>query len=178
MNIYPERSRADVECPRELEVVNTVLTGRWPDRADEALVAHASGCETCREIAQVSMLLREDADHSRFDVHVPAAGQVWWRAAVRARLESTHAAARPMRWMHAITGAVVLGGVLAAITAVWPMLPGLWRAVRGIQVDLVPSAEVAVAIGNGLAQSMMVGVIAAALLIIAPLALYLVLSDE
>ena len=61
-------------------------TGRTA--CDEALVAHAGNCATCREVASVSLLLREDSEHSRFDMHVPAAGQVWWRAAVRARLES------------------------------------------------------------------------------------------
>ena len=71
------------------------------------------------------MLLHEDVDHARIDVIVPAAGQIWWRAAVRARLESTHAAARPMTWMHGITGAIVIGAMLAVVTAVWPMIPEL-----------------------------------------------------
>ena len=104
------------DCPREQDVVNAVLGGTWPDRCDDSLVAHAAHCGTCREVAQVSMLLHEDVDHARIDVIVPAAGQIWWRAAVRARLESTHAAARPMTWMHAITGAIVLGVFLAAVT--------------------------------------------------------------
>jgi hypothetical protein len=169
-------SRTD--CPREQEVVNAVLRGRWPAGCDEALVAHAAHCVTCREVAQVSLLLHEDVDQARIDVIVPAAGQVWWRAAVRARLESTQAAARPMSWMHAITGAIVLGAVLAAITAVWPMLAGLWRAVRSIPLDVLPSADVAVAIGSGLAQSLVIGLVAAALLVVAPLAVYFALSDD
>src|SRR5690349_19767616 len=76
----------DPECGREQKVVNAVLAGAWPHRCDENLVAHAQVCEVCREVASISVLLRDDLDASRIDVHVPAAGQVWWRAAVRARL--------------------------------------------------------------------------------------------
>ena len=73
------------ECPQEQLVVNAVLAGAWPHRCDDDLVAHAAACEVCREVAAVAVLLRDDLDSSRIETHVPAAGQVWWRAAVRAR---------------------------------------------------------------------------------------------
>jgi len=170
-------SRA-IECPREQEVVNAILAGAWPHRCDDALVSHAASCEVCKEVASVSLLLREDVDQSRIEVHVPAAGQVWWRAAVRARLESTQAAARPMTWMHAITGAIVLGVFLSGLTAVWPLLPAGVGTVRDAANRFLPSAEVTSAIAGGLAQSVVVGLVAGAVLIITPLALYVVLSDD
>lgn len=166
------------DCPREQDVVNAVLGGAWPARCDESLVAHAAHCVTCREVAQVSMLLQDDVDHARVEVIVPAAGQIWWRAAVRARLESTHAAARPMTWMHAIAGAIVLGVFLAAVTAVWPMLPGVINIIRGFGLEVFPSPEVAKAIAGGLAQIAGLAIIAAALMVIAPLALYFALSGD
>lgn len=169
------------ECPQEQLVVNAVLAGRWPHGCDEALVAHAHTCPVCREVSSVAVLLREDLESSRIDVHVPAAGQVWWRAAVRARLESTQAATRPMTWMHAITAATVLGVFLAAITAMWPRLPGVISAIRSVSSDLWPSPAVTSAIAGGLAQSAtigLVGLIAAALLLLAPLAVYFALSDD
>jgi hypothetical protein len=166
------------DCPREQDVVNAVLGGHWPDRCDESLVAHAARCVTCREVAQVSVLLHEDVDHARVDVIVPAAGQIWWRAAVRARLESTHAAARPMTWMHAITGAIVLGVFLAGLTAVWPMVPGVLTMMRAVTSELLPSPEVTSALAGGLAMSAGVGIVAAAILIVTPLALYFALSDD
>jgi len=166
------------DCPHEQLVVNAVLTGRWPEGCDTSLVAHSKECATCREVANVSLLLREDNDHSRFEMHVPAAGQVWWRAAVRARLESTHAATRPITWMHGITGAIVLGVMLAAVTALWPMMPDVMNVVRAIGRDYLPSPEVATALAGGLRQSLMIGAIAAALLVLTPLALYFVLSDD
>ena len=170
--------QSPAECPHEQQVVNAVLAGKWPHGCDDSLVSHASSCEACREVASVSVLLREDIDQSRIEVHVPAAGQVWWRAAVRARLESTQAAARPMGWMHAITGAVVLGVFLAIVTAVWPMVPGVVQTLRTASADLFPRTEVATAIAGGLAQTVMIGVIAGALLLLAPLAVYFVLSDD
>jgi hypothetical protein len=166
------------DCPREQDVVNAVLGGAWPDRCDDSLVAHAAHCVTCREVAQVALLLQDDVDHARIEVMVPAAGQIWWRAAVRARLESTHAAARPMTWMHAITGAIVLGVFLAAMTAVWPMLPGAFNMIRGLGMEVFPSTEVARAIAGGLTQIAGLAVIAAALMVIAPLALYFALSGD
>jgi len=176
-DVYGSQRRA-VDCPHEQQVVNAVLAGAWPHRCDEALVAHASACEICREVSVVAVLLREDVDHARIDVHVPAAGQVWWRAAVRARLESTQAAARPMTWMHAITGAIVLGMLLAVLTAAWPMLPAALSAVRTVANGFVASADVTTAIAGGLFQSVMVGLVAAAFLVVAPLALYFVLSGD
>ena len=166
------------DCPREQDVVNAVLGGRWPDRCDESLVAHAAGCVTCREVAQVSVLLHEDVDHARIDVIVPAAGQIWWRAAVRARLESTQAAARPMTWMHAITGAIVVGVFLAALTAVWPMVPSVLKMIRAVGSELLPSPEVTSALAGGLAMSALAGVVAAAIMIVTPLAVYFALSDD
>jgi hypothetical protein len=167
-----------IDCAYEQLVVNAVLSGRWPHGCDDTLVAHARECVTCREVANVSLLLRDDSDHARFEMHVPAAGQVWWRAAVRARLESTQAVSRPITWMHGITGAIVLGVLLAAITALWPMMPDAMNIVRSIGREYLPSPEVATALAGGLRQSLLIGSIAAALLILTPLALYFVLSDD
>jgi hypothetical protein len=167
-----------LDCPNESGVVHAVLSGSWPHACDEALVAHANDCVTCREVASVSILLCEDSSSSRLETPIPAAGQVWWRAAVRARLESTHAAARPITWMHAITAAIVIGVMLAGVTAVWPMLPELMSTIKTMGRDYLPSPEVASALAGGLRQSLLIGSIAAALLILTPLALYVALSDD
>lgn len=167
-----------VECVREAEVVNAVLRGAWPHRCDDTLVAHTVECETCREVAAISALLRDDGDRARHEIHVPAAGQVWWRAAVRARLESTHAAMRPMTWMHAITGAVALGLMLAVLTMAWPMVAPAADRLWLFAVAFFPTAEAASAVADSVRQSLLLGLIAAAFLLLAPLALYFVLSDD
>ena len=167
-----------IGCPHEQVVVNAVLSGAWPHRCDDALVAHALQCESCREVAGLAALMREDRDHARGEVVVPAAGQVWWRAAVRARLESTQAATRPMTWMHAITAAIAAGVVLAAVTVAWPYVPGVADRTWAIGADLVRNTHVASAIADGLGLTLILGVFAAAFLALGPLALYLVLSDD
>jgi hypothetical protein len=166
------------DCPTEPFVVNAVLSGRWPHDCDETLVAHARGCVMCRDVANVSLLLREDSEYSRFEMHVPAAGQVWWRAAVRARLEGTTAASRPITWMHGITAAIVAGVLLAVVTTVWPMLPGAIDIVKTSARQLFPSAEMAGAVAGALQRSLLIALVAAVLLVLAPLALYFVLSDD
>ena len=166
------------DCRHETAVVNAVLSGSWPDGCDESLVAHAKECGTCREVASVSILLREDSEYSRIEAHIPAAGQVWWRAAVRARLESTHAATRPLTWMHGITAAVVVGVMLAALTALWPILPGAFATVWTVTKDVLPNPQLTLAIGSGLKLSLMLGLAAAVLMLLAPLALYFVFSGD
>lgn len=169
---------SSLDCPRETAVVHAVLSGSWPHGCDESLVAHAKDCATCREVASVSILLREDSEYSRIEAHIPAAGQVWWRAAVRARLESSHAAARPIAWMHGITAAIVLGAVLAAVTALSPVMPGALTTAWSFARDFFPNPQVASAIGDGLRMSLLLGLIGAALMLLAPLALYFVFSDD
>lgn len=166
------------ECLHEPIVVEAVVSGQWPARADDALVAHALECEVCSEVAALAALIHDDHERSRFDVHVPAAGQVWWRSAIRARLESTHTAMRPMTWMHAVTAAFTLGILLAALTAAWPILTPLADRAWEIAVGYFPNADVAAALASGLRQMAMVGVIAVAVLVAAPLAVYYVLSGD
>jgi hypothetical protein len=80
--------------------------------------------------------------------------------------------------MHAITGAIVVGVFLAALTAVWPMLPRVMNVVRTVGSGILPSPEVTSALAGGLAMSAGVAIVAAAILIIAPLALYFALSGD
>ena len=165
-------------CTCEARVVAAVLDGAWPHHADDDLIAHAAQCAACREVAAIADAISDDHERARYEVRVPAAGQVWWRSAIRARLESTHAATRPITWLHGITGAIAAGVLLALLSVAWPMIGPLatraWTAI----VPLFPSAEVAAALAGGLRLSLMLGLAAAAVIVLAPLALYFALSDE
>ena len=168
-----------LECPQEELVVRAVLSRAWPTGCDEALVAHAAECHVCGEVAGIASLMREDSEDARVEIQVPAAGQVWWRAAVRARLESTHASTRPMTWMHGITAAVMIGVVLAAMTLAWPYLPGAAESAWTVARGFFPNSEVASAVGWGLRQSVLLGLVAVGFLVLAPLAVvYLVISGD
>ncbi|MBM3809886.1 MAG: hypothetical protein FJW22_17085 [Acidimicrobiia bacterium] len=73
---------------------------------------------------------------------------------------------------------MVLGVFLSGLTAVWPLLPAVVGTARDTANRFLPSVEVTSAIADGLAHSVVVGLVAAAVLIITPLALYVVFSDD
>jgi hypothetical protein len=166
------------ECVREQEVVNAVLSGAWPEEAGAELTAHASDCAICGEVATVATLVREDHEQARRVVQVPAAGQVWWRAAVRARLERAQAATQPMTLLHGITAACMAGVALAAVTLAWPSIAGGAAWVKGQLLDTTPDGDMAGLVTMALGQSLVLGLVAAVCLVVAPVVLYFALSDE
>ncbi len=166
------------ECTHEPPIVEAVMSGSLPRHADPALVAHADSCQVCGEVALIATLIHDDHERSRYEAHVPAAGQVWWRSAIRARLESTQSAVRPITWLHAVTGAIAIGALLAMLTAAAPLLSPLTERAWAVAVGFFPNAEVAAALASGLRLSAMLGVLGAAFLVLAPLAVYFALSRE
>jgi hypothetical protein len=85
---------------------------------------------------------------------------------------------RPIGWLHAVTGAIAVGVLLAVFTVAWPFLVPMADRVWLMVVGLFPNAEVASALASGLRLSAMFGLLAAALLLLAPLALYFALSGD
>ena len=173
------------ECPCEQDVINAIVSGRWPDRCDESLCAHAAECAVCKELVEVTSVMRLDLDGLEEEISLPSAGQVWWRAAIRARLEASQRVARPMSWIFGISLACAAGLAIAVIQLLWSPVhlawgtpgPGSWAALFGLGEmsrllptvrDLTPLTIAAVAVLLG----------AAACLLLAPLALYFALSDE
>lgn len=166
------------ECAHEAEVVAAVVGRRW-ESCDEGLRMHAAGCEICRDVVAVSSLLASDEASVRHDVHVPAAGQVWWRSAVRARLEATHAAARPLTWLHGIAGACALGLAWAMIGVAWPSIREVasWVATWTLGADS-GFGDVAALVTAAVQKSLPLAFVITACLVLAPVALYFALSDD
>ena len=73
-------------CRFEADVLAAVAAGSW-DHAPEELKAHVTTCGTCSDLALVSQLLKTDHAAMVAEANVPSAGQVWWRAQMRARQE-------------------------------------------------------------------------------------------
>lgn len=165
-------------CPHEEQVVNAVLSGSWPDAADRELTTHAAQCEICGEVATVATLLRQEHEHARRDVQVPAAGQVWWRAAVRARLEAAQASTQPMTWLHGITAACTLGVTVAILSITWPSIAQGAGWIKAQLMNTAPNGEVAGLVSMALGQSLVLALVAAAFLVLAPVVVYLALSDD
>ena len=161
--------RTPSECPFEVAVAGAVIGGRWLLDSASELRTHAQGCAFCADIVQVAMIFRSEQDAAR-QVRVPAAGQVWWRATVRARMEAAQAAARPITWLQGTAGAAVAGLICAMVVMMWSPLRAAARSALTVVVSFEPgvldaAAPVLAALRNSL--PLMLGV--AACVVLAPL---------
>lgn len=166
------------ECRFEEDVVQAVLSGGWPESVSDELRTHGYNCSVCCEVVNVAVMLRQDGERSRREVQVPAAGQVWWRAAIRARMEQAQASTRPMTWLHGITGACVVGIALAVLGIAWP---SVMSAASWLWSQLVTSAagsEAGGLVAMAVNQTVIIGLIVGACVLVAPVVLYLALSDD
>ena len=85
------------ECARETEIVDAIAAGQWPDAAPAALRAHAASCPICADLALAASALHDDAAvANQAPMALPSAGQVWWRAELRARHEAAQLVQRPV----------------------------------------------------------------------------------
>lgn len=163
------------ECRHEFEVAALVRAGRWPGACEPGLRAHVADCAECREAVAIAELLLE-ADRGA-EVHVPSAAQMWWRLAVRARLEREQAAARPVVWLQGIAAACGVGVVLTALGQVGPVLSGAAASVASRVTATVPAALPAVDLA---ARIPTLVVVAGALVLVGlgTTAVYLWVADE
>jgi len=163
------------ECRHEFEVAALVQAGRWPDACEPELRAHVSACAECREAVTIAELLLE-ADRGA-EVRVPSAAQMWWRLAVRARLEREQAAARPVVWLQGIAAACGAGVVLTVLGELGPVLSGAAASVSGRVTAAVPAALPAVDLA---ARVPSLVAVAGALVLagLATTAVYLWVADE
>ena len=167
------------ECRHEHDVVAAVLSGRWPHGCDEELRSHVAGCGVCRGVTTIAALLREDQSASLSGVRVPAAGQVWWRAAIRARVEAAHTASRPLTWMQSLAAAAVAGLAIALFSVVWPLVREVASRATTLVTSMSPgTAEVASLFATVMQQTLPLLLLAGAFAILTPIALYFALSDK
>ena len=158
------------ECIHEVEVVEAVSCGRWPEQCGEELRSHVSACEICTEVVEVSLAMHEAYDEAAQAAHVPSAGLVWWRAELRARRDAVRTAERPIKVVHAFAGACGIGIVAAFLTQLSPLFRGALTRLTGIHISDLSGAL--------LQQNLPITLTFGVLLILAPIALYLVFSDK
>lgn len=107
------------ECRHEGDVVAAVTGGQWPSAVDPALREHVASCPVCAEVLQVAETMTAIELETLADTRLPAAGQVWWRAQVRARHEAAAVAARPVMVAQAVGAAAALGLVAGVVSWQW-----------------------------------------------------------
>lgn len=162
------------ECPREQDVLEAVASGTWPTQAAVSLRAHAATCDVCRDVVEVAQFLREDGAVLGAEVRVPSAGAVWWRAQVRARAEAEQAAMRPMLVAAACGATVLVALMAAAVTLGLPWVDAWMADSLAVLARLQPTVSVSGDLVRGALERWLVPlVLAAVLLVAAPVALYL-----
>jgi hypothetical protein len=124
-------------CPRESEVIAAIAAGRFAAAAE--LREHADGCVACAEARDMAETMRALERETLDDVRLPSAGQVWWRAQLRARREAQQAAARPVMIAQGLGAAVILGLIAAVLSWQWPLIAqvaGAWVRQPLVSLDL------------------------------------------
>ena len=162
-----------LECCREGEVIEAIVSHRWPDRAADDLRGHVAQCAICADVASVAGALREDYESAcESAAGLPPADLVWFRSQARARAEATRQAGRPIAIMQAIglAGATAVISALIGVVAYW-----VWQ--RADWFTIMPSVAMPGLDTMGFAVR---GVLLAIglWLLLAPVAVYLVASDD
>ena len=106
-----------IECNREIEIVDTITSGRWPAGCTEELQLHAESCPVCRDVVRVALALTQDRSDALQAVRIPSAGLVWWRSEMRARRDAVNKANRPLQIVECIAALCVI--VAAAALFRW-----------------------------------------------------------
>lgn len=156
-----------VECPREGDVLDALASARWPNRVDRELADHIASCAICTDVVAVASAIREDHDAAWQEANVPSSGQMWWRAEMRARQDAVREAARPVTIAQGVAVVLALAVAAAAGWFAWPSVHGYFADMTLAQTPAFLSPmfiPLAVAMG--------------ALLVAAPVALYVVLSEK
>jgi hypothetical protein len=120
-------------------------------------------CPECGPLVALAAEICREYDDTRKDARVPTPEIVWWRAQMRARQDASRAAARPIVFTQAIAIAALIG--LLASVATRLTLPAIsWTDMTPALVASLPLLRFAV--------------IAAVLLVAAPVAVYFALSRD
>jgi len=151
-------------CSRESEILDALMTGRWPNACEDELHAHAQSCALCADLVLVATAITNDVP----EAHVPTSGVVWWRMQRRDREEAARAASRTITIVQA-------SSILAAIAVVLTILGGVsamsasWRSGIAHALQLLNSLP-----QWGLPLLLTLALVLAA----APVALYFAMREE
>lgn len=118
-----------LHCEHEADVAAAV-TREQVEALDPVLRTHVSECAVCREVADIAGALRALEAETTGAADIPGAGQVWWRARMRARADAQRIAARPVLFAQAIAAASVLGILAAVVSFNWEHLQTAASAIR------------------------------------------------
>jgi hypothetical protein len=158
---------SETDCLHEEDVEEAVLSGRWPAGCDADLVAHAMSCVICSDVIAVAGAICEAGSQACAEARIPPAGLMWWRAQLRARHDVAESVGRPITCIHAVAGAVAAGLFFTLGGLLWPWL----RA----SIEWIDAVSRTAEIGSFWVP---IGLAIGAWLVLAPVVMLIVLSDD
>jgi predicted anti-sigma-YlaC factor YlaD len=105
------------ECEFESEVLAAALQGRWPERVDPQLRAHAAACRACSDVAAIAGAIEDSRKEISAQAVIPNSGRVWWLAQLRARREAAESANRPLTAVQIVAFVCAAGLLVACLRA-------------------------------------------------------------
>jgi len=165
------------ECEREQDVLDAVAAGRWPDRCDNDLRAHVTSCAVCADLASVAAAVVDDRDVASSEARLPSAGLVWWRARLRAREDDAREAGRPVAFIQGVAASVAVWLIVSIVRAVPAGYLSEWRSwlIGSFPRFTLTMADVTRVTAT---VPVVVFVLVAVWLILAPVAIYFAAADE
>jgi hypothetical protein len=165
------------QCEREQDVLDVVSSGGWPGRCDEELRVHVNACVVCSDLADVAAAVIDDRDAAWSQARVPSAGIVWWRAQLRAREDAARAAGRPVAFIQGVAASVALWLIVSLVRALPTGYVSNWQtwissALPSFTFTLADVARVTAAV------PLVVFILVAVWLVLAPVAIYFAAADE
>ena len=177
MSARVERLRApaplEVECPRESDVLDALASARWPNRVERELADHVASCAVCQDVITVASAIQTDHDWTWREANVPSSGQMWWRAEMRARQEAIRDASRPVTVAQGMAVLFALVVVVVGGWFTWPSIHGLFSALSSGDAQ---STTASTAFASPLFMSIALAM--GAFLVLAPIAIYFVMSEK
>jgi hypothetical protein len=165
-----------VECPREQDVIDALVSERWPGRVAEDLRGHVAGCGICGDVVAVMHPILMDRDNLTPDARIPSSAVMWWRAQMRARQEALREAARPIT-VAQVVGSMCALGLAAALAVMVSPLMRAWmpELTDGLPIGLTRfDFQSALLTGGWLLPALMVTL----LLVLTPLAVYFAVLED
>lgn len=112
------------DCEKEREILEAVRAGRWPDRVEDPLRAHAACCPVCADALLIAKFLQQEVGLAAAEARLPAPGLVWWKAQLLARRAAAERATQPIAIAEKVACVWGILSLLGMTIWQWPRIYG------------------------------------------------------